>query len=296
MATATAQPSATVTATAPPTSTAPSRSASRSTSPSSSSRRSTAGAPIRSRCSPMPATTSATSSAWSSPGPVRSPAGSRPTSATPTAGSGRRSWPRSPTRCCCWSRSARSPGRRSAGSRRRRRSPPTRVMVVAAIGIVVNGATALLFLRGSHDDLNARGAFLHMAADAAVSAGVVVAAALTLWLGWTWLDPAASLAIALVILLRHLGLVSRLAAPHVRWRADLDRPRSRPRRARGAARRRLRQRPARLGHRDDRGRPDRAPGDARRPPRRRVLPRAPPSACASASRSAMSPCRRTPRR
>ena len=80
------------------------------------------------------------------------------------------------------------------------------VMAVAAIGIVVNGATALLFLRGSHGDLNARGAFLHMAADAAVSAGVVVAAALTVWLGWTWLDPAASLAIALVILLGTWGL------------------------------------------------------------------------------------------
>ena len=170
------------------------------------------------------------------------------------------------------------------------------VMVVAAIGIVVNGATALLFLRGSHDDLNARGAFLHMAADAAVSAGVVGAAALTLWLGWTWLDPACQPGDRARHPVRHLGLVSRLAAPHVRWRADLDRPRSRPRRARGAARRRLRQRPARLGHRDDRGRPDRAPGDARRPPRRRVLPRAPPSACASASRSATSPCRRTPRR
>jgi cobalt-zinc-cadmium efflux system protein len=80
------------------------------------------------------------------------------------------------------------------------------VMVVAAIGIVVNGATALLFLRGSHDDLNARGAFIHMAADAAVSAGVVVAAALTLWLGWSWLDPVASLAIALVILYGTWGL------------------------------------------------------------------------------------------
>ena len=80
------------------------------------------------------------------------------------------------------------------------------VMVVAAIGIVVNGATALLFLRGSHDDLNARGAFLHMAADAAVSAGVVGAGALTLWLGWTWLDPATSLVIALVILIGTWGL------------------------------------------------------------------------------------------
>ncbi len=82
------------------------------------------------------------------------------------------------------------------------------VMVVAAIGIAVNGATALLFLRDRHGDLNARGAFLHMAADAAVSAGVVIAAALTLRLGWTWLDPAVTLAIALVILIGTWGLFS----------------------------------------------------------------------------------------
>ena len=87
-------------------------------------------------------------------------------------------------------------------------SPPdgVTVIVVAGIGIVINLGTALLFLRGRHDDLNVRGAFLHMAADAAVSAGVVGAAALTLWLGWTWLDPVASLAIALVILYGTWGL------------------------------------------------------------------------------------------
>jgi len=72
------------------------------------------------------------------------------------------------------------------------------IMVVAAIGIVVNGLTALLFLRGSHD-LNLRGAFLHMLADALVSAGVVVAGALTLGYGWSWIDPVASLLIAAVI-------------------------------------------------------------------------------------------------
>lgn len=80
------------------------------------------------------------------------------------------------------------------------------VMAVAALGIAVNGATALLFLRGRDDDLNVRGAFLHMAADAAVSAGVVAAAGLTFWLGWRWLDPAMSLVIAVVILLGTWGL------------------------------------------------------------------------------------------
>jgi len=74
------------------------------------------------------------------------------------------------------------------------------IMVVAGIGIVVNTTTALLFMRGRSTDLNIRGAFLHMAADALVSAGVVVAGALTLWQGWSWFDPVASLTIAAVIL------------------------------------------------------------------------------------------------
>ena len=73
------------------------------------------------------------------------------------------------------------------------------IMVVAGIGIVVNTATALLFMRGRAGDLNIRGAFLHMAADALVSAGVVVAGGLALWFGWTWLDPVVSLLIAGVI-------------------------------------------------------------------------------------------------
>ncbi|MDO8386593.1 MAG: cation diffusion facilitator family transporter [Polaromonas sp.] len=74
------------------------------------------------------------------------------------------------------------------------------IMVVAGIGIVINTVTALLFMRGREHDLNIRGAFLHMAADALVSAGVVVAGALTLWMGWAWLDPLVSLLIAGVIL------------------------------------------------------------------------------------------------
>ena len=74
------------------------------------------------------------------------------------------------------------------------------MMVVAGIGIVINTATALLFMRGGKSDLNIRGAFLHMAADALVSAGVVTAGALSLWMGWPWLDPVVSLLIAAVIL------------------------------------------------------------------------------------------------
>lgn len=74
------------------------------------------------------------------------------------------------------------------------------IMVVAGIGIVINTVTALLFMRGREHDLNIRGAFLHMAADALVSAGVVIAGALTLWMGWVWLDPLVSLLIAGVIL------------------------------------------------------------------------------------------------
>lgn len=84
---------------------------------------------------------------------------------------------------------------------------PGPVMVVAIIGVVINTATALMFMRGQHD-LNVRGAFLHMAADAAVSLGVVVAAAV-IWIApsWTWLDPAVSLVIAAVIVAGTWGLL-----------------------------------------------------------------------------------------
>jgi cobalt-zinc-cadmium efflux system protein len=80
------------------------------------------------------------------------------------------------------------------------------VISVAALGILVNGATALMFMRGRRDDLNIKGAFLHMAADAGISLGVVVGAALTIWTGWLWLDPAISLAIAVAVLLSGWGL------------------------------------------------------------------------------------------
>jgi cobalt-zinc-cadmium efflux system protein len=75
------------------------------------------------------------------------------------------------------------------------------VMIVASIGIVINTATALMFMKGSKDDLNIRGAFLHMAADAAISAGVVVAAAAMWFTGWLWLDPVVSLGIGIAIVL-----------------------------------------------------------------------------------------------
>lgn len=74
------------------------------------------------------------------------------------------------------------------------------VMAVAGIGILVNGATALLFAGGRKDDINIQGAYLHMAADAAVSLGVVVSAALIVWTGWLWLDPVTSLVICATIL------------------------------------------------------------------------------------------------
>lgn len=74
------------------------------------------------------------------------------------------------------------------------------VMLVAAIGVGINGITAWLFMSGNKTDLNLRGAFLHMAADALVSLGVVIAGAMFIWTGWAWLDPAISLVIAVVIL------------------------------------------------------------------------------------------------
>ncbi|UVK54915.1 cation diffusion facilitator family transporter [Mesorhizobium sp. AR02] len=73
------------------------------------------------------------------------------------------------------------------------------VMIVAACGIVLNGVCAWLFASGSKNDLNVRGAFLHMAADALVSLGVVVAGFIILMTGWHWIDPVMSLIINAVI-------------------------------------------------------------------------------------------------
>ena len=77
----------------------------------------------------------------------------------------------------------------------------TTVSIVAAIGVLINGFSAWLFMAGSKDDLNLRGAYLHMAADAAISLGVVVSGLVIMGTGWTWLDPAVSLVIVLVIVI-----------------------------------------------------------------------------------------------
>ena len=88
-------------------------------------------------------------------------------------------------------------------------TPPaaTTVMGVAAIGVAINAVTACLFYRGSHHDLNIRGAFLHMALDAAISLGVVVSGLIILNTGWLWVDPLVSLLIVAVIIRGSWGLL-----------------------------------------------------------------------------------------
>ena len=81
------------------------------------------------------------------------------------------------------------------------------VIIVALIGIAVNGISAMLLMRGNKDDLNVRGAFLHLAADAGVSAGVVIAGAVILLTGWNLIDPIASLLVSVVILWGTWGLL-----------------------------------------------------------------------------------------
>ncbi|MGK7394834.1 MAG: cation diffusion facilitator family transporter [Candidatus Cyclobacteriaceae bacterium M3_2C_046] len=76
----------------------------------------------------------------------------------------------------------------------------TTIMIVAGIGVVINGITALLFVKGQKEDLNIKGAFLHMAADAGVSLGVVVAGLLIRITGYNWIDPIISFVIVTIIL------------------------------------------------------------------------------------------------
>lgn len=81
------------------------------------------------------------------------------------------------------------------------------IIIVASIGVVINTTTAILFVKGQAHDLNIRAAYLHMAADAAISLGVVVAGIAIMLTGWLWLDPVLSLLIVVVILLGTWGLL-----------------------------------------------------------------------------------------
>ena len=103
------------------------------------------------------------------------------------------------------------------------------VFVVATVGMVVNGFSAWLFMRGQKDDLNIRGAFLHMAADAAVSAAVAVSGLVILATGWNWIDPLMSIAVVLVIVYGTWGLLResvRLALAAVPANVDIVRVRA----------------------------------------------------------------------
>src|SRR5690606_19266141 len=121
------------------------------------------------------------------------------------------------------------------------------MMVVAGLGVIINGACAWMLLRSGHghghghghdhdhdhdhahgEDLNVRGAFLHLAADAAISVGVVLTGALLAWTGWRLLDPIVSLAIAVVILIGTWSLLREaldLALDAVPRHIDIDRVR-----------------------------------------------------------------------
>lgn len=81
------------------------------------------------------------------------------------------------------------------------------MLIVAAVGVVVNGGTALLFMSDQKKDTNVRGAYLHLVADAAVSLGVVIAGVLVVLMGWTWVDPVVSLVVSVVILVGTWGLL-----------------------------------------------------------------------------------------
>jgi cobalt-zinc-cadmium efflux system protein len=81
------------------------------------------------------------------------------------------------------------------------------VMVTAGLGVLINGATALMFMRGREGDANVRAAFMHMAADAVISVGVIIAGLLVAFTGAQWIDPLASIVIVVVILFGTLGLL-----------------------------------------------------------------------------------------
>lgn len=79
--------------------------------------------------------------------------------------------------------------------------PGITIIIVALVGVIINTITALLFMSGRHQDLNIRGAFLHMSADALISLGVVLTGVAILLTGWLWFDPVVSLVIVVVIVI-----------------------------------------------------------------------------------------------
>jgi len=101
------------------------------------------------------------------------------------------------------------------------------MMWVATIGVVTNGSSALLFLRGRHPDLDIRGAFLHLASDAAITLGAFIAGAATALTGWTWLNAVVSLGIGGAIVVGTSGLLR--SSVHLAFLANIG-----PRRQRSA--------------------------------------------------------------
>ncbi len=103
------------------------------------------------------------------------------------------------------------------------------IIVVAAIGVVINAATALMFVSGKKHDLNIRAAYVHMAADAAVSVGVVVTGVAIMFSGWLWLDPLISMVIVVIVMLGTWDLLRdslHLSVDGVPRDIDIDRIRT----------------------------------------------------------------------
>lgn len=102
------------------------------------------------------------------------------------------------------------------------------VIIVAAIGVIINAGTAVLFMRGNKADLNIRGAYLHLAYDALISIGVVITGIIILFTGWTWLDPLFAIVIVLTIVIGTWGLLRQAlnllldAVPHWIEPADVE--------------------------------------------------------------------------
>ena len=147
----------------------------------------------------------------------------------------------------------------------------TTVIWVAAVGVVINTATALLFMSGRNRDLNIKGAFLHMAADAGVSLGVVVAGVAIILTGQLWIDPSVSLVIVAVIAIGTWGLLRdslNLALDAVPEGIDPAAVEDYLKNLAGVYRG---ARPPHLGHEHDRSGANRPLGDARRRPQRRAL-------------------------